>query len=317
VARDADPSLQLDRDLTGPLRNCHRTRLTEAALSLLLAIALPLACSDDTPLDLRESDEGIKPRKRTPEELERHRQKGIEAEAAEHRKPTGTNSPHGPADAPNHFESIALGFEVSKPEDWVFLPRSSQLRDTTERVMNYERMPELMGSHVTVPLVSVAPLLDAKPGVDPVVEIYSKLVDTAQNPIALVFFFRALPENVIKSQIGMREQRDGYELIEPVTKREVGGVPAATARMRYRAPEASDGDPLIEERMWFIRQGLIFWWIHQTGPAPLAPESDAAFQAIVDSIVFADPIEPAVPPDLPGAIGVPVIQPAEEEAEAE
>jgi hypothetical protein len=206
------------------------------------------------------------------------------ASRAEARKRIGSLNPHGPDDAPNLFESRALGARIHKPEGWVFLPRSALQQDADERITDLAGLWELLGPHWDTPLVSMAPNLEPIPGVDPIVRVFSKPAVPGESQRALRMILDGPLDRLILGQVIDRSRRPDYELVEEPALREIGSGEAATARMRYRPKGARPDEVLIEERLWLIRQGAVYWWIEQIGPAPLSAELDAAFEVIVERI---------------------------------
>jgi hypothetical protein len=116
------------------------------------------------------------------------------------------------------------------------------------------------------------------------VRIFSKLNRPDESQIGIALITGAPPERVVRSHAERNAQKPGYELVEPAEAVEIGGLPGAVTRVRYQLSAGSGAPQVVEARLWFVRQGMIAWYIDQLGPAPLSPEVDAQFRAIVDSI---------------------------------
>lgn len=214
----------------------------------------------------------------------------------EQNEQVGRLAPHGPDGARDRYEARALGFEIHKPHDWVFLPMTSLPADTEERVESLEGLWDVLGAHQTVPLVALSTRVDPRRARDPVVRISSHVQQPTQNAMAIWLLTANPPTNYVQAFAQKREGQPGFEIVEPAQLVEISGLPGATIRVRYRlADDAGDEHP-VEERITFVKQGLVFWLVEQAGAGPLEPAVELAFQEILDSIVLAPPFEMDVPP---------------------
>lgn len=203
----------------------------------------------------------------------------------------GSLNPHGPDQAPNLFESRALGVRIHKPEGWIFLPKSSLQQDAEERITDLTALGELLGPHWDTPLVSMAASSKPALGVDPVVHVYAKPAAPGESQRAMRMILDGPLDRLILGQLIDRSRRPDYELVEEAALRELEGGEAATARVRYLLKGARGNETLVEERLWLLRQGSVYWWIEQIGPAPLPADLDASFEDIIDRIELA-PADP-------------------------
>lgn len=195
------------------------------------------------------------------------------------RNRVGHIEPHGAEDSPDLYASHALGVRIHKPEDWVFLPRSALKADTEERVRELSTLWQTLGPHWDTPLVAMAPSLEPASAVEPRVSVFAQPARPDESARGMRMILSAPPDRLILGRMSSRSDLPDYEVIEPPRSLQVGGLEGATTRLRYRleGPEAA----LVEERMWLARQGPVYWWIEQIGPAPLSESTDTIFASIV------------------------------------
>lgn len=259
---------------------CRSTASLLSSVALLLALASCVEQEPEQPVDAPAPYEHV-----------------LRREAAHLR--SGILEPNGPDEAPNRYESRALGIRLQKPDGWVFLAKSALRKDADERILDLEALWELLGPHWDTPLVAMAPSREAVPGVDPIVKVYAQPSRPDESERGMRMILNAPPEQLIVARTIPRARRADYAELEAPTRLDLGDLEAATVRMRYRLESDESESPLVEERLWLARQGAVYWWIEETGPAPLSPELDAAFQAIVDSIELMPPADAPAPTPEP------------------
>jgi hypothetical protein len=199
--------------------------------------------------------------------------------------------PISPSD-PHRYESQTLGFGISKPDDWVFLPISSLPIDGAARVHTREELWEVLRRPGLTPLVAMArrperhPVAD--PGANPSVRVYARPL-RPPDPESNSGVFGAImggtpPEKTIMANASWRGNNPDFELLEEPRPLPLSGHDAATVLMSYTLPSDEGPGRPVAERLWFVRRGPIYWYVEQVGPDPLPVELAEQFEAIMATV---------------------------------
>jgi len=202
--------------------------------------------------------------------------------------PVSTQEAELPIDG-DRYESRLFGFSIDKPSDWVFLHGSSLLRDghdyTTDRWKIWENLRDPSGN----PLVSMAPRADATPATDPVLRVYAIPIEREESPRGIGFLTSLNPVGVVETFAyrSGRTPESEFAIVEKAAPLHLAGLSGGATLVRYRLPGSGDGaGPPVQERLWHVRRGEVFWYFSQLGPEPLSPETLAHFDEILRSVRF-------------------------------
>lgn len=195
----------------------------------------------------------------------------------------------------DRVESRALGFGVTKPSGWVFLPASSLRHDEDERVVDEEELFSLFDEPALTPLVVMSTRADPRPGIDPVVRVRVVPIKPGQTKAGVAFLL-SKPVSVQIHFMRETRRRTHPDVVERAGAEdfELAGLEGARMRLGYAVEDASGARRAVEERLYHARQGTTYWWIEQVAPAPIPPELEQAFDGILASLRI-DPL-PNQPP---------------------
>lgn len=181
--------------------------------------------------------------------------------------------------------SHALGFAITKPSDWVFLPVSSLRHDRGERAVTIEEIYDLFDKPAVTPLLEMAPRAEPRPGVDPVVRVRAVPLKPGLGQRTEQMLFSKPVTVTILSMRDTRE-RDHPELTVKAPAEAFSFAGRSGARMRLAYTEqGADGTPHpVEERLYHAIQGRTMWWVEMVAPAPMSPEIEQNFDRILTSL---------------------------------
>jgi hypothetical protein len=202
--------------------------------------------------------------------------------------PATTQQAELPIDG-DRYESETFGFSIDKPADWVFLPGSSMLRDGDEYTVDRWKIWENLRDPGTNPLLAMAPRADATPATDPVLRVYAIPIEREEGPRGIGFLTSLNPVGVVETFAYRSGRKPGSEfaIVEPAAPIELAGLSGGATLVRYRLLEAGDGaGPPVQERIWHVRRGEVFWYFSELGPEPLSAETRARFDEILRSVRF-------------------------------
>ena len=157
------------------------------------------------------------------------------------------------ADNTNQFESITVGFKVTKPNDWQFVTADENLENIKKVQMNDQEFQQLMLKYSTAPLVAIMkypePYEDLNPSFKVNIKPLGKLKGTE-------------PKNILSLIIPQFEKMfQDFNLVQPPTDTKVAGLDAAYMRINYSLV-IPDGRvfPTASE-LWIVPRGDYFFMI--------------------------------------------------------
>ena len=201
--------------------------------------------------------------------------------------PAGTQDAELPIDG-NRYESETFGFAIEKPADWVFLRGSSLLRDgdAAENLWDFWKN---LRDPLEVPLVTLAPHADASPTSSPVLRVYALPIERGEGPRGIAFLTSLDPVGVVQTfayRNGRKPEAE-FAIVQPAAPVEVGGIAGAGTIVRFLLADPGDGPGKpVQQRLWHVRRGEVFWYFDQIGPEPLSSETLARFDEILRSVRF-------------------------------
>lgn len=157
------------------------------------------------------------------------------------------------ADNTNQFESITVGFKVTKPNDWQFVTADENLENIKKVQMNDQEFQQLMLKYSTAPLVAIMkypePYEDLNPSFKVNIKPLGKLKGTE-------------PKNILSLIIPQFEKMfQDFNLVQPPTDTKVAGLDAAYMHINYSLV-IPDGRvfPTASE-LWIVPRGDYFFMI--------------------------------------------------------
>ena len=182
----------------------------------------------------------------------------------------------GLAEDGNVFYSPTAGFEVTKPDEWLFMTAEEYLENLGHVELENEKFEELMVKHATTPLVAMTkypePFDDVNPSLKVNIRSFGELKTRDGKDVldlALVLFPELYTDFVLAQ--------------EPMDT-ELSGMKAAYARMNYSL-KAPDGRtfPTTSE-IWIVPRGDYFFMIGTGYRQDEATGSQAEVHAILDTV---------------------------------
>ena len=157
------------------------------------------------------------------------------------------------ADNTNQFESITVGFKVTKPNDWQFVTADENLENIKKVQMNDQEFQQLMLKYSTASLVAIMkypePYEDLNPSFKVNIKPLGKLKGTE-------------PKNILSLIIPQFEKMfQDFNLVQPPTDTKVAGLDAAYMHINYSLV-IPDGRvfPTASE-LWIVPRGDYFFMI--------------------------------------------------------
>lgn len=153
----------------------------------------------------------------------------------------------------NQFESITVGFKVTKPNNWQFVTAEENLENIRKIQMNDEEFHKLMLKYSTAPLVVMMkypePFDDLNPSFKVNIKPFGQLKGTEPKQILNMFIpqFEGMFQN--------------FTLVQPPIDAKVAGLNAAYMRIHYSLA-IPDGRvfPTASE-LWIVPRGNYFFMI--------------------------------------------------------
>ena len=157
------------------------------------------------------------------------------------------------ADNTNQFESITVGFKVTKPNDWQFVTADENLENIKKVQMNDQEFQQLMLKYSTASLVAIMkypePYEDLNPSFKVNIKPLGKLKGTE-------------PKNILSLIIPQFEKMfQDFNLVQPPTDTKVAGLDAAYMHINYSLviPEGRVFPTASE--LWIVPRGDYFFMI--------------------------------------------------------
>lgn len=185
-------------------------------------------------------------------------------------EPTTSESPEA-----NHFNAIAVGFQVSKPATWRFVSAEENLENLARPAMDNSKFRELMLKYTTDPLVAMAKFDEPFPDLNPTFRVNIKP-------------FGALPSRDPKAVLTaimpqLQKIFTGSTVVQGATYVEVAGIKSAYTRINYTMRAEGKEFPTTSE-LWIVPREDFFFMIGAGTRQDEKTGSRNEIQSILDSV---------------------------------
>ena len=188
-----------------------------------------------------------------------------------------TTTPDGPAPS-DTFRDAELGFSITKPSDWVFIPDETLKADHNTLRLSDTELEQLAKRNANAPLVVFTRYPEPYPTLNPSASVTLVTMPMEKMP----------PKYALSLSTEMTKQAyPDLEVVEPVRDHEVDGIQGAYIRVKYTVAFADGQEFPTLVRMWIVPRGKIMFVINMTSPTEGSDLSEEAFQEILKSIKIA------------------------------
>ncbi len=153
----------------------------------------------------------------------------------------------------NVFESVTVGFKVTKPSEWQFVTAEENLESLKNVQLNDEEFKQLMLKYSTAPLVAMMKYPEPFDDLNPSFKVNVKPLGNFKGDDPKKIMGLMLPQ--------FYKMFDSFKLVQPPVDTAVDELPAAYMRMDYSVA-ISDGRsfPATSE-LWIVPRGDYFFLI--------------------------------------------------------
>ncbi|MEA1988328.1 MAG: hypothetical protein U9N57_03835 [Pseudomonadota bacterium] len=153
----------------------------------------------------------------------------------------------------NVFESVTVGFKVTKPSEWKFVTAEENLENLKRVQMNDEEFQQLMLKYSAVPLVAMMkypePFDDLNPSFKVNIKPFGQLKGSDPKKILGLI----LPQ--------FQKMFQDFNLVQPPTDTTVGNLPAAYMRINYSLAIPDGRTFPTASELWIVPRGDYFFMI--------------------------------------------------------
>jgi hypothetical protein len=185
------------------------------------------------------------------------------------------------AEEGNAYESREAGFEITKPENWLFVPANTVAQNLALPRLHDKELERAIRSKPSVPFLVIARFPEPYDGLNPSVQVSFKTQGELLGQGAPALLTRVVER--LKGNF-----RD-FTFIRPVEATTVDGQPAARMSARYTVADAHGKEFKTVARMWVIPRGEYMFTISMYGAAEGPNTSEKEFEQILQSIKIAPP----------------------------
>lgn len=182
------------------------------------------------------------------------------------------------ADNAEVFESVTVGFKVTKPNDWQFVTAEENLENLKRMDMDDKEFKEMMVKYSTAPLVAMMKYPEPFDDLNPSFKVNIK-------PLAQLKGYA--PEQIVGLIVPQLEKVfSNFDLVQPPMRVKVGGLEAGYIRANY-IMSIPDGRtfPTTSE-MWIVPRGDFFFMIGSGTRQDGKTGTRTEISKIIDSIEF-------------------------------
>lgn len=173
------------------------------------------------------------------------------------------------------FSLPMVGFEITKPEAWVFLHKAEPSPDKPKTRLNDELLNTAAEELSGRPLAVIAKYPQPHATLNPTVQVAMR----PRGPLGDLDALEIL--TVIQNQ--MRGGFPDFQIEQAVTATEISGLEAATFTAAYTVQGGPAAYP-VRYRMWLIPRGSIFFILGMSGAQDGDDAATEAFQQILESV---------------------------------
>jgi len=157
------------------------------------------------------------------------------------------------ADSIHDFESVTIGFKVTKPMQWVFVSAEATLENLKRIKMNDKEFQELMLKYSKAPLVSMTKYKEPFDDINPSFKVNTKPLGQFKGEDPKKIFEVFLPH--------FQSLFADFELAQAPISTTVAGLDAAYMRVNYSIEVPDGREFATTSEMWIVPRGNYFFMI--------------------------------------------------------
>lgn len=182
------------------------------------------------------------------------------------------------ADSSNEFESVTVGFKVTRPPDWQFITAEENLDNLKKIELSDAEFQQLMLKYSTAPLVAMMkypePFDDLNPSFKVTIKPLGQLKD-------------ADPKKILELLLPQLQQVfDDFNLDQKPTDTKVAGLAAAYMRIHYSLAIPDGRTFPTTSELWIVPRGDYFFMIGAGTRQDEKTGSRDEIREILDSVVI-------------------------------
>ncbi|PHS12126.1 MAG: hypothetical protein COA86_18710 [Kangiella sp.] len=179
----------------------------------------------------------------------------------------------------NKFESLTVGFELTKPSEWQFITAEKNLENIKKIKLNDEKFKQRMLKYSTAPLVAIMKYPEPFDDLNPSFKVNIKPLGQLKGVDPKKILNLLLPQ--------FQKMFQDFSLVQPPIDTRVSGLNAAYMSINYSL-EIPDGRkfPTTSE-LWIIPRGDFFFMIGAGTRQDEKTGSRKDIQTILNSVVLA------------------------------
>ncbi|MGL1932836.1 MAG: hypothetical protein OCC45_13935 [Desulfotalea sp.] len=178
----------------------------------------------------------------------------------------------------NKFESVTVGFEVTKPGDWLFATAQENLKQLKNAKSKDEQLKQLMLKHATAPLVVIVKYHEPFDDINPSFKVKIKPLGKLKG---------ADPKEILTLIIPQYKRLfPNYALAQAPIDTTIGNLPAAYMRVNYslNIPDGRTFPTACE--LWVVPRGDYFFMIFGETRQDEKTGTRAELSKILSSVVL-------------------------------
>ncbi len=153
----------------------------------------------------------------------------------------------------NVFESVTVGFKVTKPSEWQFVTAEKNLENLKKVQMNDEEFQQLMLKYSTAPLVAMMKYPEPFDDLNPSFKVNIKPLGQLKGTDPKQILGLMLPQ--------FQKIFQDFRLVQEPTDTKVGKLPAAYMRINYSLAIPDGRTFPTASELWIVPRGEYFFMI--------------------------------------------------------
>jgi len=178
------------------------------------------------------------------------------------------------------YSTTALGFSITKPASWRFLPETSLPTDG-ERANDREQYWEIVDRPALFPVIAFEAPGAGEDG--PRVRVRAIPLRPEDSDQAIQLITSRAPQQYVGFAMAPRHRHLNLTVQEEPAPVEVSGREAGKIVLSYGLRREGDSALPVEERIYFVRRDVLSFWIEMAAPAPMDPSVAEEFDRILES----------------------------------
>jgi hypothetical protein len=153
----------------------------------------------------------------------------------------------------NKFESLTVGFKVTKPAEWQFITAEENLENLKKVQMNDAEFQQLMLKYSTVPLVAIMKYPEPFDDLNPSFKVNIKPLGQLKGADPKQILNLLLPQ--------FQKIFEDFNLVQPPMDTKVSGLNAAYMRINYSLVIPDGRKFPTSSELWIVPRGDFFFMI--------------------------------------------------------